>query len=142
MSPLAEILDRLRRRRQPPGRAAATVGVPAAEPDVGKELTSLFGDLDQIDAEADAVVATGRLEAAAIEREGRYEAQRVLDQAAREAELVRDQLCRQQRKAAERQAQAILADARAEAQRLRDRAAQQSPAVVAEVVALLLQGAG
>ena len=49
---------------------------------------------------------------------------------------------RERREAAEREARAILADARAEAARLRDRAAQRTPAVVEDVLGLLVRGAG
>jgi hypothetical protein len=58
MTPLADLLDRLRLRRQPPGRAAAAVGVPAVEPDITAELAPLFGRLDAI-ALASALSVTG-----------------------------------------------------------------------------------
>jgi vacuolar-type H+-ATPase subunit H len=142
MTPLAEILDRLRRRRQPPGRPAATVGVPAAEPEVATELTPLFGDLDEIDSDAKAIVEAGRAEAATIARDARREAQRILEHAAGEADLVADRLRRERREAAARDAQAILAHARAEAARLRERAAPRQAAVVDEALRLLAREAG
>lgn len=142
MTPLAELLDRLRRHRRPPGRAAAMVGVPAAEPDIAAEFEPLFGRLDEIDAEAAAIVQAARSEAATIERDAQREAQRIVERAAEEAELVADRLRRERREAAEREARAILAEARAEAQRLRERAAQRSPAVVEDVLGLLVRGAG
>ncbi len=141
MTPLADLLDRLRLRRQPPGRAAAAVGVPAVEPDIAAELAPLFGRLDAIDAEAAAIVQAGRSEAAAIERDARREAERILERAAREAGVEADRLRRERREAAELQAGTILADARAEAERLRERAAQRTPAVVEDVLELLAQGA-
>jgi len=142
MTSLAELLDRLRRRRQPPGRAAAAVGVPAVEPDVAAELAPLFGRLDEIDAEAATIVQAGRSQAAAIERDGEQQAERVLERATSEARLEADRLRRERRQAAEREARAILTHARAEAEHLRDRATQRSAAVVEEAVALLVQGAG
>jgi len=142
MTPLAELLDRLRRRRQPPGRAAAAVGVPAVEPDVAAELAPLFGWLDEIDAEAAAIVHAGRSQAEAIERAGQQEAERILERASREALLEADRLRRERRQAAELQARAILADAGAEATRLRERAAQRTPTVVEDVLGLLVRGAG
>lgn len=142
VTPLAELLDRLRRRRQPPGRAAVTVGVPAAEPDIAAELAPLFDQLEEIDAKAAAIVEAGRSEATTIERDGRREAQRILERAAREAELVADRLRRERREAAERGARAILADADADAARLHDRAAQGAAAVVDEALGLLVRGTG
>ena len=142
MTPLAELLDRLRRRRQPPGRAAATVGVPAVEPDIAAELAPLFGRLDEIDAEVGAIVQAARSEAAAIERDARLEGELVLEQAAREAQLEADRLRRERLQAAELEARTILADARSEAERLRERAAQRTPAVVEDVLGLLVRGAG
>ncbi len=141
MTPLAELLDRLRRRRQPPGRAAGAVGVPALEPDVATELAPLFGRLDDIDAEAATIVHAGRSQAVAIERAGQQEAERILARAAHEALLEADRLGRERRQAAELQAQAILADAGAEARRLRERAAQRTPTVVEDVLGLLVRGA-
>ncbi|MGO9760896.1 MAG: hypothetical protein ACLP1Q_06525 [Solirubrobacteraceae bacterium] len=142
MTPLAELLDRLRRRRQPPGRAAAAVGVPAVEPDVAAELAPLFGRLDEIDAEAAAIVQAARSQAAAIERDGQREAERILELARSEAGLEADRVRRERRKAAELQARAILANARSEATRLRERAAQRAPSVVEDVLGLLVRGAG
>ncbi|MGA2453170.1 MAG: hypothetical protein ABSG93_06575 [Solirubrobacteraceae bacterium] len=142
MTPLAELLDRLRRRRQPPGRAAAAVGVPAVEPDVAAELAPLFGRLDEIDAEAAAIVQAARSQAAAIERDGQREAERILELARSEAGLEADRVRRERREAAELQARAILANARSEATRLRERAAQRAPSVVEDVLGLLVRGAG
>ena len=142
MTPLADLLDRLRLRRQPPGRAAAAVGVPAVEPDVAAELAPLFGRLDEIDAEAAAIVQAARSRAAAIERDGEREAERILDRATREATLEADRVRRERREAAELQARKILADARSEAERLRERAAQRTPGVVEDVLGLLVRGAG
>jgi vacuolar-type H+-ATPase subunit H len=137
MTPLAELLDRLRRRRRPPGRAAAMVGVPAAEPDIAAELAPLFGHLDEIDAEVAAIVQAAQSEAAAIEREGQRQAQRIVERAAGDAQLAADRLRQERRHAAERNARAILAEARAEAGDLRERAAQRSPAVVEDILGLL-----
>ncbi len=142
MTPLADLLDRLRLRRQPPGRAAAAVGVPAVEPDVAAELAPLFGRLEQIDAEADAIVQAGRAQAAAIERDAQAQSELILERAAGEAALEAERLRRERRQAAERQAQAILADARSEAERLRERAARRTPSVVEDVLGLLVRGAG
>ncbi len=142
MTPLADLLDRLRLRRQPPGRAAAAVGVPAVEPDVAAELAPLFGRLDEIDAEAAAIVQAARSRAAAIERDGEREAERILDRATREAMLEADRVRRERREAAELQARTILADASSEAERLRERAAQRTPSVVEDVLGLLVRGSG
>lgn len=142
MTPLADLLDRLRLRRQPPGRAAAAVGVPAVEPDIAAELAPLFGRLDALDAEAAAIVQAGRSEAASIERDARRKAERILEQAGRAAQLEADRLRRERLQAAELEARGILVDARAEAERLRERAAQQTPAVVEDVLGLLVRGAG
>jgi vacuolar-type H+-ATPase subunit H len=142
VTPLAELLDRLRRPRQPPGRAAATVGVPATELDIAAELAPLFGRLDQIGAEAAAIVERGRAEAATIELDGQGEVQRILGQAARAAELAADRLQGERHEAAEDEARAILAGARADAERLRDGATKQVATVVDDVLALLVRGAG
>jgi vacuolar-type H+-ATPase subunit H len=142
MTPLAELLDRLRRRRQPPGRAAAAVGVPAVEPDVAAELAPLFGRLDEIEAEAAAIVQAARSQAATIERDGQREAEGILERASGEAGLEADRVRRERREAAELQARAILADARSEATRVRERAAQRTPTVVEDVLGLLVRGAG
>ena len=117
------------------------MGVPAAEPDLATELAPLFGRLDEIDAEATAVVRAGRSEAAAIEHDARLEAERILQRAAREAGVEADRLLRERREAAALEAQKILADARAEAERLRERAARRTPAVVEDVLGLLVKGA-
>ncbi len=142
MTPLADLLERLRLRRQPPGRAAAAVGVPAVEPDVAVELAPLFGRLDEIEAEAGAIVREARSQAAAIERDGQAEAKRILERAAREAALEAERLRRERREEAELQAQALLERAGAEAERLRERAAQRTPSVVEDVLGLLVRGTG
>jgi vacuolar-type H+-ATPase subunit H len=142
MTPLADLLERLRLRRQPPGRAAAAVGVPAVEPDVAAELAPLFGRLDEIDAEAGAIVREARSRAQATERDAQAQAERILERATREAELEAERLRGERREQAERQAQAILADARAEAERLRERAARRTPGVVEDVLGLLVRGTG
>jgi len=142
MTPLADLLDRLRLRRQPPGRAAAMVGVPAVEPDISAELAPLFDRLDEIDAEAGAIVQAAKSAAVVIERDARLEAERILKQAAREAQIEADRLRRERLRVAELEARTILADARAEAERLRERAAQRTPAVVEDVLELLVRGAG
>jgi vacuolar-type H+-ATPase subunit H len=142
VTPLAELLDRLRRPRRPPGRAAATVGVPATELDLAAELAPLFGRLEEIGDEATAIVEGARSEAATIERDGQREVQRTLEQAAREAELVAERLRRERREAVEGEASAILAGARAEVEGLRDRAAQRAASVVDDALGLLVRGAG
>jgi vacuolar-type H+-ATPase subunit H len=142
MTPLAELLDRLRRRRQPPGRAAVTVGVPAAEPDIGAELAPLFDQLDEIEREAAAIVEAGQSEATSIERDAQREAQQILRGAAREADLVAERMRQEQREATEREARAILTGAREEAARLRCRAARRTADVVDEALELLVRGAG
>lgn len=140
--PLADLLDRLRRRRQPPGRAAAAVGVPAVEPDIAAELAPLFGRLDEIQAEAAAIVQEARSQAAAIGRDAQRVAEGILERATREAELEADRVRRERREAAELQARAILVEARSEATRLREQAAQRTPSVVEDVLGLLVRGAG
>lgn len=142
MTPLADLLERLRLRRQPPGRAAAAVGVPAVAPDVAAELAPLFGRLERIDAEAAAIVGEGRSRAAAIERDARAQAELILQRAAGEAALAAERVRDERREQAERQARAILADARAEAERVRERAAQRTPRVVEDVLELVARGAG
>jgi vacuolar-type H+-ATPase subunit H len=142
MMPLADLLDRLRRRRQPPGRAAAAVGVPAVEPDIAAELAPLFGRLDEIQAEAAAIVQEARSQAAAIGRDAQRVAEGILERATREAELEADRVRRERREAAELQARAILVEARSEATRLREQAAQRTPSVVEDVLGLLVRGAG
>ncbi len=142
MTPLADLLERLRLRRQPPGRAAAAVGVPAVAPDVAAELAPLFGRLEQIDAEAAAIVQEGRSQAAAIERDARAQAELILQRAAGEAALEAERVRNERREQAERRAQAVLAEARAESERVRERAARRTPGVVEDVLGLLARGAG
>jgi vacuolar-type H+-ATPase subunit H len=142
MTPLAEILDRLRRRRQPPGRAATSVGVPSAESNPGAELAPLFGQLDEIDAEAAAIIAVARSAAERIDHGGQRQVQRILDEAAREAQFEADRLRRDVREATERKAQAILSDASVEAARLRERATVRATAVVDAALELLGSEAG
>ena len=142
VTPLAQLLDRLRRPRRPPGRAAATVGVPATELDLAAELAPLFGQLEEIDAEAAAIVEGGRSQAATIERDGQREVQRILEQATREAELAADRLRRERREAVEGEAGAILTGSRTEAEGLHDRAAQRAATVVDDALGLLVRGVG
>ncbi len=142
MTPLADLLERLRLRRQPPGRAAAAVGVPAVAPDVAAELAPLFGRLEQIDAEAAAIVQKGRSQATAIERDAQAQAELILQHAAGEATLEAERLRHERREQAEHRAQAVLAEARAEAERVRERAARRTPGVVEDVLGLLVRGAG
>jgi vacuolar-type H+-ATPase subunit H len=142
MTPLAELLDRLRRRRQPPGRAATAVGVPAAEPNVAAELAPLFGELEEMDAQASAIVASAQADAQRIERDGQREAQQIVEAAAREAQLEADRLRRERREAARHEAQAIISAAAAEAARLRQQAAARTAAVIDEVLGLVAKEAG
>lgn len=142
MTPLADLLERLRLRRQPPGRAAAAVGVPAVEPDVAAELVPLFGRLEQIDAEAAAIVGEARSRAAAIERDAQAQAELILQRAAGEASREAERMRDERREQAERQARAIIADAHTESERVRERAAQRMPRVVEDVLGLLARGAG
>lgn len=142
MTPLADLLERLRLRRQPPGRAAAAVGVPAVEPDVAVELAPLFEQLDEIEVEASAIVQEARSQATAIERDSQAEAERIVERASREVALEAEGLRRERREEAELQAQAILERARAEAEHLRERAAQRTPSVVEDVLGLFVRGTG
>jgi vacuolar-type H+-ATPase subunit H len=142
MTPLAELLDRLRRRRQPPGRAAVTVGVPTAEPDTGAELAPLFGQLEEIEREAAAIVEAGRSDARSIEHEAQREAHEILRRAAREADILAEGIRRERLAGSEREARAIRRAAEEQAQRLRERAARRRAGVVDEALGLLIRGSG
>ncbi len=141
MSALSQLLDRLRRMRPPPGPAASVVAVPSAGDELAVEVAFLFEPLDEIEERSRAIILAARAEAKTIEAAAMKQRQRMLEQARANAELVAVELLAGRRASCDRDVRAIIADAEHEAAQVSARGRTQTPALVEQVVARLLESA-
>ena len=141
MSTLSQLLERLRRVRLPPGAAAGVVAIPSAEDGLSGEVAFLFGQLDEVEQRGGRLVSSARSDAAEAEAAAGRERRRLLDDAGAESERLAAVLITERRAQCNQQAQAMIAGAESEAERVLARGRERTPALVAEVVARILETA-
>lgn len=135
MSPLSDLLDRLRRAVVPPGAPAAAAAVPEDRALArAREVAPIVAELAAIAAEAAAVEAAATAEAEAALARGSEAAARVVEDARGAADRVRATAAAERRAEIEAVIAARLERGRADAARLEQRAARRTPVVVAAVV--------
>ncbi|HUO73627.1 MAG TPA: hypothetical protein VMU39_22850 [Solirubrobacteraceae bacterium] len=139
MSALGQLLDRLRRTRPPPGSAAGIVAVPSRGDELTHEVSFLFAQLDEIEAEREVIRAAARTAAAETEATAERERRRLLARAHAGADREANELIERSHAAATRDARAIEAGAEREAQRILARGQERIPAVVQLIVDLLVE---
>jgi vacuolar-type H+-ATPase subunit H len=140
VTPLTQLLERLRRIQPPPGAAASVVAVPSPGDELTREVAGLFPELDEVELRWAALDAAARSAAAATEAAAALERRRILDAAEAEGQRLVAEILTARRAAFEQQATAMLADAAHEAERVRARGRQRTPALVTEVVKRVLAG--
>lgn len=141
MSALSQLLERLRRVQPPPGAAAGAVAVPSAGEELSGEVAFLLEQLDQIEQEGNAIVASAQAEASQLESAAADERLRLLDAGRAEAEQVAARLLAERRTRCEQQATMMAADAQREAERVLARGRERTPDLVGEVIRRLLEAA-
>jgi vacuolar-type H+-ATPase subunit H len=139
VSALSQLLERLRRVHSPPGAAAGAVAVPSAGEELSGEVAFLLEQLDQIEQQGNAIVASARAEASQLESAAADERRRLLDASRAEAEQVAARLLVERRAACERQAMTMAADAQREAERVLARGRERTPDLIEEVIRRLLE---
>ncbi len=139
MSALSQLLERLRRVQLPPGAAAGAVAVPSAGEELSGEVGFLLEQLDQIEQQGNAIVASARADASQLESAAAEERRRLLDAGRAEAEQVATRLLAERRATCERQAMTMAADAQREAERVLARGRERTPDLVEEVIRRLLE---
>jgi vacuolar-type H+-ATPase subunit H len=137
---LTHLLERLRRMQPPPGAAARVVAVPSPGDELSREVAGLFGELDEIERRANALVAIARSDAAETEAAAVRECHRILADAEAEGRRVAREVMAARRAACEQRTAAMLAEAAREAERVVARGREQTPAFVTEVIERLLAG--
>jgi vacuolar-type H+-ATPase subunit H len=138
--PLTHLLERLRRMQPPPGAAARVVAVPSPGDELSREVRGLFGDLDEIERRADALLIGARSDAAKSEAAAVRERHRILADAEAEGQRVAAEVMAARRAAYEQRAAAMLGEAAREAERVVARGREQTPVLVTEVIERLLAG--
>jgi len=141
MRALAQLLERLRRLRPPPGAAAGVVAVPSAGEGLSGEVVFLFEQLDEIEERGELLLSAARSEAAGIEAAARVQCDRLLEDASAEGQRIAAELLAERRARGEERARAMLVDAKREAEGVRARGRERTPAWVAQVVSRMMEGA-
>ncbi len=141
VSPLAALLERLRRTRPPPGAAATVVGVPSRGAEPSAEVEFLFAALDVAQGRADALVAGAREDAAEIEAAARARCDQVAADARSRADLVAARVLAQRRDACEARARNLLDEAARESAQVLARGRERAPAFADALAARLREGA-
>jgi vacuolar-type H+-ATPase subunit H len=141
VSALSQLLERLRRAQLPPGAAAGAVAVPSAGEELSGEVGFLFEQLDQIEQEGDAIIASARADASQLESAAADERRRLLDAGRAEAEQVAARLLAERRTSCEQRAMMIAADAQYRAELVLARGRERTPDLVGEVIQRLLEAA-
>ena len=142
MSTLSQLLERLRRVRLPPGAAATVVAVPSAGDGLLGEVAFLFDHLDEIEQEGELLLSAARSDAAEVEAAVGRERRRLLGDARMEAERLAAELLAERRARCEQRTGAMLEGAELEAERVLARGRERTPALVAEVLAQVLEMEG
>jgi vacuolar-type H+-ATPase subunit H len=142
VSALDQLLERLRRARLPPGAAASVVAVPSAGDRLSGEVAFLFGDLDEIEQRGELLISSARSDAAEVEAAAGRGRRRLLEDARGEAERLAAEHLAERRARYEQRARAMLADAEREAERALACGRERTPALVAELLARILESPG
>ncbi|HTT27416.1 MAG TPA: hypothetical protein VMG37_03330 [Solirubrobacteraceae bacterium] len=140
MPAITTLLDRLRRMQPPPGPAAGVLTVPSAGDELAGEVAFLFSDLDEIEQERQTLLGAARSDAAKAEQMAIAERNRLLTQARDEGERRAAVILDESRTKARQRTRTALAEADRNASQIHARARERMPALVAEVVARLLEG--
>jgi vacuolar-type H+-ATPase subunit H len=98
--------------------------------------------LDELERRGQLLVASARSEAAETETAAREQRHRLLEDARADAERLVAELLTQRRAHGEERARMMLADAEREAEKVLERGRERTPALVEEIVELILDGAG
>lgn len=132
MGPLRSLLERFRRSAGVP----ASVGV-----DLSAELAPVFAALDEIERELERVREKSRAETVRRLQEADEEARRMLDETRKRAVLERDETFRLVLKEADAQLEGVARQAAGEAESIRATGGERMSALVAEVLARVLEAA-
>ena len=133
MSALTVLLERLRRRRPPPGTPANVLAVPSAGEDVANEVAFLFESLDAARGRARAEEESARAAAVVVEEGAQAERARILARGREQGERVAAQVLGEGRAACDGEVAVLLAEARQQAARVLARGRESTPMLVAEV---------
>jgi len=138
---LTTLLERLRRMQPPPGAAAGVLAVPSAGDELAGEVSFLFSDLDELEHQRQTLLTAARSDAGRAEQTAVRERNRLLAEAHEEGERRAAMILNERRARAQQSARAMLADADRDASQVRARARERMPALGAEIVQRLLEGA-
>jgi vacuolar-type H+-ATPase subunit H len=138
---LTTLLERLRRVQPPPGAAAGVLAVPSAGDELAGEVSFLFSDLDELEHQRQTLLTAARSDAGRAEQTAVRERNRLLAEAHEEGERRAGMILNERRARAHESARAMLADADRDASQVRARARERMPALGAEIVQRLLEGA-
>ena len=139
MSALSQLLERLRRMQPPPGAPGSIVAVPTAGDALADEVAFLFGELDAVAEHAEAILAAARSDAAQTLSAATAQGRQLIAEARVDAESLSQQLLAERRTRSQEQARTMLADARREADRVLAVRRERIAAVVAQVIARMLE---
>ena len=115
--------------------------MPSAGGELSREVAFLFEQLDEIEQRSELILSSARSEAAEIEAAARDQRHRLLEDASADAERIVAELLAERRARCEQQARTTLADAEREAERVLALGRERTPALVAQVVARVLESA-
>jgi vacuolar-type H+-ATPase subunit H len=125
----------------PPGPAAGVLAVPSAGDELTGEVSFLFSDLDELEGQRQTLLAAARSDAGWAEQAAMRERNRLLTEAHQEGERRATTILDERRARARTRARAMLAEADRDAAQIRARAGERTPALGAEIVQRLLEGA-
>jgi len=125
----------------PPGAAAGVLAVPSAGDELAGEVSFLFSDLDELEHQRQTLLTAARSDAGRAEQTAVRERNRLLAEAHEEGERRAAMILNERRARAQQSARAMLADADRDASQVRARARERMPALGAEIVQRLLEGA-
>jgi vacuolar-type H+-ATPase subunit H len=118
------------------------VAVPSAGDRLAGEVAFLFDQLDGIEQHGELLISSARSDAAELEAAAARERRRLLEDARLEADRVAAELLAERRARSEQRARAMLAEAEREVERALARGRERTPALVAELLARVLESAG
>jgi hypothetical protein len=138
---LTTLLERLRRMQPPPGAAAGILAVPSAGDELAGEVSFLFSDLDELEHQRQTLLIAARSDAGRAEQTAVRERNRLLTEAHEEGERQAAMILNERRARERQRALAMLAEADRNAAQVGARARERMPALGAEIVQQLLEGA-
>lgn len=141
MPSIADILERFRRVGAPPG-AAAPAGVPRdRKSELSDELHDVFGQLDVIEAEAQAITNSANQEAERITTAARLEAQQIVEAARSAVPAMRADAEAARRRQRSHELQALDQETQERIAAMRRQVADRMPALIDRVLAELMKEA-